>query len=459
MGLPVETTEAWVSPAARDVSGPAYCGVCSPATLRLLAAGVFLPNALSFATLASIIDIGLPPRTSAIFLYGVVALSARRAPLALTWLLFVIVLAFDLVWTISLMFGLAPTELLAALDHVQRVNVFASPLYVGLLVTIGVTSVATLRLLRRRHDLLQGSVRVLFAAVLLAAAVDVLSNTSAHFHFNAMFGRNQPVTSAADVSGFNAAAGANGRNVVVVMVESFGYLLDPAARRRIAAPLEASAITARYDVTSGHAGYFGSTTAGEMRELCGTREPYLNVAAASGTRCLPSRLQRAGYATLAVHGFFGEMFSRRTWYPQVGFNRALFGEELGARVARRCGNAFRGTCDADLTPLIAREAARTSGPRFIYWLTLNTHIPVSPGEARIDFGCAGDEHGFGVPRVCRMAELWHDLFASVAKLALDPAIAPAEILIVGDHAPPLWSKRGRGQFVPGEVAWYRLTPR
>jgi hypothetical protein len=31
--------------------------------------------------------------------------------------------------------------------------------------------------------------------------------------------------------------------------------------------------------------------------------------------------------------------------------------------------------------------------------------------------------------------------------------------VVGDHAPPLWSKRGRAQFAPGQVAWYRLKPR
>lgn len=459
MGLPLRSFESWVSPTARDVSGPACLGASFPATIRLLAVGLFLPNALSFATLASIIDIGLPPRTSAIILYGVVALSARRVPMALAWLLFAVVLAFDLVWTISLMFGLAPTELMTALDHARRIDLFASPLYVGLLIAIGVTSIACLGLLRRRHDLLQGSARMLVVAVVLAAAVDILSNTSAHFHFNTMFGPGQPLTAAADVSGFNAAAGAGGRNVVVVVVESFGYLRDPAARRRIAAPLEAPAIADRYDVTSGHSGYFGSTTAGEMRELCGTRESYLSIDATAGTRCLPSKLQRAGYATLAFHGFFGEMFSRRAWYPQIGFDKALFGEELRPRVVRRCGNAFRGVCDADLAPLITAEVARMKGPRFIYWLTLNTHIPVSPGEAKIDFGCRGNEHGFGVPQVCHMAELWHELFASVAKLALDPAIAPAEILIVGDHAPPLWSKRGRGQFVPGEVAWYRLAPR
>jgi hypothetical protein len=58
-----------------------------------------------------------------------------------------------------------------------------------------------------------------------------------------------------------------------------------------------------------------------------------------------------------------------------------------------------------------------------------------------------------------MAELWRDVFASVARLALDPRIGPAEIVMVGDHAPPFWSRQARGQFEPGKVAWYRLTPR
>ena len=50
-------------------------------------------------------------------------------------------------------------------------------------------------------------------------------------------------------------------------------------------------------------------------------------------------------------------------------------------------------------------------------------------------------------------------YRSVAKIARDPAVGPADILVVGDHAPPLWSRRGRAQFVPGQVAWYRLQPR
>jgi hypothetical protein len=38
-------------------------------------------------------------------------------------------------------------------------------------------------------------------------------------------------------------------------------------------------------------------------------------------------------------------------------------------------------------------------------------------------------------------------------------IPPTEILLVGDHAPPLWSKAGRALFTPGKVTWVRLTPR
>jgi hypothetical protein len=51
------------------------------------------------------------------------------------------------------------------------------------------------------------------------------------------------------------------------------------------------------------------------------------------------------------------------------------------------------------------------------------------------------------------------VFEGVSKLALDPSIGPADIIIVGDHSPPLWSRRARAQFEPGLVAWYRLTPR
>jgi sulfatase-like protein len=428
-------------------------------TAMVMAAALILPNLLSIATLGAVLDVSLPPRTISIMAYAMLAICARRIPFALTVILFLAILAFDLVWTISVSFGLAPSELVTALDHAQHVHVFQSPLYGALIGVLMVTSAATLWLLYRRETLLRANIVAMFAAALLFAGVDFVTNVSPHYQFGAMLGRNVPIESAAAKSGFNGVAGTDGRNVVLVMVEGLGYLTDPTARRQIDSPLFDTRITDKYRITEGSVVYYGSTTAGEMRELCDTREPYLEFSKTHGASCLPARLRTRGYATMAVHAFHHSMFERDEWYPVVGFDKEVFGEELVKVTHRLCGNAFRGVCDADLPPIIVQEAAFSKKPKFIYWLTLNTHIPVAPGQALADFGCKKDAGIFRHVHVCEMAELWHDVFASVSKLALDPGIGPADILIVGDHSPPLWSRRARAQFEPGLVAWYRLTPR
>jgi sulfatase-like protein len=454
-------TSAASAPA--DVRGPWWgrLQLNSPNAM-LIAGGLLLPNLLSLASLVPTVDLELPPRSAAIALYASLAILARRIPFALTGLLFLGLLAFDMVRTLSLMFRLAPTELMLALDQANRIHLFASPLYLTLIGALVTGTLAALACLARRSLLVRGNALALFTLALAFGVIDYARNVSLHYQFGSILDRDQPVESAATSSGFMASAGANGRNVVMVMVESLGYVLDPAARNRIAAPLYDATIAKDYVVTAGHTAYYGATTSGEMRELCNTRTFYAEFVFKDGESCLPSLLATRGYSSIAVHAFSGEMFQRSKWYPIVGFDQELFGDDLIKATHRVCGSAFRGACDADLAPLIAaasRRAALSERPRFIYWLTLNTHVPVAPGEALTDFHCERDDNGFGVPSVCRMAELWHDVFNVVATIARDPAIAPAEILVVGDHAPPLWSRRGRAQFAPGEVAWYRLQPR
>jgi hypothetical protein len=107
-----------------------------------------------------------------------------------------------------------------------------------------------------------------------------------------------------------------------------------------------------------------------------------------------------------------------------------------------------------------REVATepTGRPRFTYWLTLNTHVPVEPDAAAIDLQCAGggpfDEEG-----VCSLAEMWLEVFSVVERIATDPDLPPTEILIVGDHHTPLFHRTGRNLFVRGEVGWWALVPR
>jgi phosphoglycerol transferase MdoB-like AlkP superfamily enzyme len=456
----IAMSSAQRSPASSPFAGAAsWAAHLATQNGALLGAGVVLPNILSLATLGSVIDVGLPPRTSCILAYAALAMCARRIPFVITAILFFVILAFDLVWTLSVSFGLRPHDLVVALDYARHIHVLDSPLYVTLVAVLAVTAAATLRLLSNRDALLRGNVVALFAGALLFAGVDYISNADAHYDFGATIHPGGPVESAINNSGFSTVAGVNGRNVVLVIVESLGYLLDPAAREKVDAPLYQSSVTDKYRVTTGRIVYYGSTTSAEMRELCETSAPYAEFTESNGMSCLPERLHLRGYTTTAVHAFHGSVFNREVWYPRIGFDNEIFGPALAKQTKRVCGNAFIGPCDADLSPIIAAQTVHTRKPDFIYWLTLNTHIPVSPGEALTNFDCA---HGPGVFRqamVCSMAELRHDVFAAVATLALDPAVGPAEILLVGDHAPPLWSKRGRAQFEAGKVPWYRLTPR
>ena len=184
-------------------SGPSRlrAWLTSPTAL-VMAAGLILPNLLSIATLGSLLDVSLPPRTISIMAYAMLAICARRIPFVLTVILFLGILAFDLIWTIAVSFGLAPSELVTALDHAQHVHVFQSPLYGALIGVLMATSSVTLWLLYRRETLLRANIVAMFAAALMFAGVDFVTNVSPHYQFGALLGRNVPIESAAAKSGF-----------------------------------------------------------------------------------------------------------------------------------------------------------------------------------------------------------------------------------------------------------------
>lgn len=141
-------------------------------------------------------------------LYASLAILARRIPFALTAALFLCLLAFDMVQTLSLMFGLAPTEMMAALDQARRIHFFASPLYLSLIAVMLTTTLAALACLSQRSALVHGRASILFVLALAFGALDYASTVSPHYRFGSTFGRDKPVESAAEVSGFSLAAGA-----------------------------------------------------------------------------------------------------------------------------------------------------------------------------------------------------------------------------------------------------------
>jgi hypothetical protein len=344
-----------------------------------------------------------------------------------------------------------------------NLNLLASPLYAALVVGVVALLCANLALLcLRRADYAAGNRSVLAALVLCAALFDMRANMSAHYDFGPIAAWNQPFESAVEKSGFGHLADEAGshRTTMLVLVESLGILRDRNQNALLMAPFRDPALLQRYDVTVGTTTFFGATSHGELRELCHTRKSYTEVLEHDDLVCLPDLFAEHGYRTVSVHGFTHTFYDRDRWYPKVGFVRSVFHEDLrhpfGLK-GRTCGGAFPSTCDVDIAATIDERLGQVTQPLFLYWLTLNTHVPVRMGDATPRHGCTRPANPFGDAEVCSMVELWNDLFEAVSGLALRHE--PMEILLVGDHAPPLWGRRARDLFEPGQVPWIRLTPK
>ncbi|HEX2216680.1 MAG TPA: sulfatase-like hydrolase/transferase [Xanthobacteraceae bacterium] len=426
-------------------------------TAFLCLVGVLVPNALSIGALLA--GIGMPPRSAMIAIYATLAIAARVLSPPLTVVLYVVAAIYDVIATLALLFNLAPSELGRTLHLLVELDLFMSPFYLALIgTTIAVVAANILLLTRKRALLRQGNPLVLVGFAAAFGITDFVANTSPHYHYGSLYGAGKPVESAADASGFRRAALSGDGKVLLVMVEALGAFADPAKQALLTRAFDRAEATRRYRLTTGTTTYYGSTTAAEMRELCDSREPYDALLAGKQLTCLPALMAARDYRTVALHNFTSQFFGRWQWYPKLGFEKTIFGEDLAETFKSRalCGGPFRGPCDTDMVPLIKDELRTAGRPTFFYWLTLSTHVPIKPREGTPRLSCDRAGGPIGDVEVCYMTEMWIDLFEKLADMATE--LAPMEILVVGDHAPPLWSRAGRNVFEPGKVPWFRLTP-
>jgi len=251
-------------------------------------------------------------------------------------------------------------------------------------------------------------------------------------------------------------------NVVLVLVESWGLANDAGLKAALVEPYLQPKMRAKYEVIQGSVPFHGSTIPAEARELCesGIGFHLLTAPAADLRSCLPSRLAALGYETIAVHGMSGHMFNRSTWYSTIGFQERWFHEQLQAQGFPDCTGALIGTCDADIAAWIGhRLDEENSRPKFMHWMTLNSHLPVPvplhlPNEASCSatLGLQPDSP------LCSWYLLIANVHRSVAHVALDPLSRPTIFVIVGDHAPPFGDPSLHDRFSRSDVPYVVLLP-
>lgn len=400
-----------------------------------------------------------PPRMAPIAVFALAGLLARHTAYGWRLAAWVAAMAFAVIEYLAALFNGSIEAMASWVPFLVDLHPERSQTYIlvaaGLLIIFGVAGYWL-----RRDSNFGSSNRNLMhvaAATLLMVSADYVVSHPTNAFYQRVPGAGAHFASGVGRSGF-AASAAPGRHLLLVMVESLGLPRDPTMLPALFAPFREAGIRDRYRITQGTTPYYGTTVNGEMRALCGRWAGMAALAYSRDTACLPAVLGRRGYQTSAYHAFNSTLFDRNRVYPNMGFQNAMFREDLWRAGAGHCPGIFPGACDRDIPAIIARRLKSAGQPQFIYWLTLNSHLPVLADTALHTGNCPADapDTARRFTMICRQFTLWRESVAALARELADPAMPPVDVLIVGDHMPPYFDWVERAQFNPAEVPWILL---
>jgi phosphoglycerol transferase MdoB-like AlkP superfamily enzyme len=254
------------------------------------------------------------------------------------------------------------------------------------------------------------------------------------------------------------AKGREAPNVVLVLVESWGLLRDRQLASVLTAGYETPEIRSKYAVSYGTVPFIGPTVTGEARELCHSQLGFgmLDISAEQSRNCLPVFFHSRGYRDIAVHGYMGAMFRRKEWYKTIGFDQAWFLADLTRAGLPICNGAFPGICDNSIAEWVGKTLypASADQPEFVYWVTLNSHLPVPLEPSGSSCVVPGLSEAF-----CEWFRRVSRVHQSVEQLAIQAHGRPTLFVLVGDHAPPFANPNLRKMFSQEEVPYVILSPK
>ncbi len=404
--------------------------------------------------------VGAPPRWWEIGVIGFTGLIAKRFPFWARYVSFVAVITYSTLNFIGGMFNLSLASLAYSVQFFLELKPDSAIEYIAVGISILIILGVAFRLLRRDTNFSRSSLILAAAGLFFGlAAIDLQIGKGMRGHYQRFAPAGALFTSATNETKFIERADGK-RNLVLVVVESLGLPATNAEMKRLLfRPYKDSeAVAARYDLSQGKTLYYNGTTAGEVRELCGHWRDYYELLDKADPNCIPAQLGRRGYDTIALNSFTETFFQTGKWYPNTGFKTRLFDKDLEKKGAQQCGGVFAGACDRDIPAQISEHLKKAKQPTFLYWLTVNSHLPVPPGLnlnvdncARISAVIARE-----FPQICRQFSIWHDIDTAMVKQITADDFPNTDILIVGDHMPPYFDRHHRTQFDPEHVPYLYL---
>ncbi len=415
---------------------------------------VLVPNMVVIA----LWPIGGPNMSAGIFLGGIFALFVSQSPSRIIRSIGVVLLfAYLLAEYIAKSFELGISKVLRSLDYLREVDIFEAPEYVAAALVLALSLLLAVIYAPRTEKLTQFQQKLLaVAAFSILINIDLVVTAETRGSYKVSAPPGTPISSAVLETGIDPDT-LKSRNLVVIMVELLGVPKDSHDKAIMDRIWDPARWSDRYDVRRGTTPYFGSTTNGELRELCAVWADHTNYDFGNA-HCLPQKFVDSGFETIAMHSFIGNFFDRKEWYPRIGFQRTIFARDLVALGAAPCSGVFPGACDTDVPKVIAAELKKGGKRKLIYWLTVNAHLPIGSSTDlktdHCDIGEAAWQDRF--PMLCRSYKV-HQLVANaITRQIMDPGFPDADVLIVGDHMPPFFQRSIRTRFDAVDVPYIYL---
>ncbi|MDJ0750981.1 MAG: LTA synthase family protein [Woeseiaceae bacterium] len=149
-----------------------------------------------------------------------------------------------------------------------------------------------------------------------------------------------------------------------------------------------------------------------------------------------SLLKNLGYRTVCIHPHPMSFFSRDKVYPLLGFDEFI--DLAHFEHAETCGPYI---CDAAVTEMVQRILATSSGPLFVFAITMENHGPLhlekaSPEDERRLFRTPPPATFSDLSVYLRHLSNADRMLADVTEL-LDERVRPALLCWFGDHVPSM----------------------
>lgn len=241
------------------------------------------------------------------------------------------------------------------------------------------------------------------------------------------------------------------QKILFVLVESLGVASKSGVQNKILEPIVKQQDSFEY-LEMGKYAAPDATIQAEIKELCAQDVKGYGlrlVSDANFPTCLPKVLADKGYQTTAFHGANGKLYDRYSWYRKAGFQNFLFAENF--LDAKKC-KAFNGVCDDEVFPII-KDYFKEDKPLFFHWMTLTSHAVYAKKDIysqRLDCEYYEIDHD----EACRNMMLQAQFFEGLAKLNTQPEMQGVEVVLIGDHQPPIINGNTRfGEYEYKTVPW------